>query len=72
MSRVRFLSEAPADRPSLSVPSRKRIVQESPTWPREEAFARQSEVAAPAVASADAIEGVLAFAEKRPPRWSGR
>nr|WP_221333582.1 crotonase/enoyl-CoA hydratase family protein [Nocardia transvalensis] len=56
----------------LSIAASKRIVDESPEWPAETAFARQGEVAGAALSSEDAAEGVLAFAQKRPPVWKGR
>lgn len=56
----------------LSVAASRRIVLESPGWSPEEAFARQTELAAAAVTSADAQEGIAAFAEGRTPRWQGR
>ncbi len=44
----------------------------APGWSPEEGFERQTELATPVVLSADAQEGVAAYAEKRAPRWSGR
>lgn len=56
----------------LSVRVSKRVIEEAPTWPGEDAFTRQSELASPVILSDDAKEGVAAFAEKREPRWTGR
>jgi acetyl-CoA C-acetyltransferase len=56
----------------LSVRTGKRIIDDAPTWPVEDAFTRQSELASPVILSDDAKEGVAAFAEKREPRWTGR
>ena len=56
----------------LSVQVSRRIVEESPGWSREEAFARQSDLASVAVTSEDAAEGIAAFAEGRAPVWRGR
>lgn len=66
------LAERVAANAPMSVAIGKRIVQEAPHWDADEAFVRQSELAAPAISSQDAAEGVAAFAEKRAPRWSGR
>ncbi|MEW9528880.1 crotonase/enoyl-CoA hydratase family protein [Microbispora sp. NPDC049125] len=56
----------------LAVAATKRIVVESADWSREEMFAKQGEIAGPVFVSKDAMEGAAAFAEKRPPNWSGQ
>jgi enoyl-CoA hydratase len=42
------------------------------TWPADEVWARQRVLLEQVIASQDAREGALAFAEKRAPVWSGR
>ena len=49
----------------------KRVMAESPAWPAAEVWARQRVLLEQIIASSDAREGALAFAEKRAPRWSG-
>lgn len=56
----------------LAVAASKRIIDESPDWSVAEGFAKQGEIALPAITSKDAAEGALAFAEKRDPVWQGR
>jgi acetyl-CoA C-acetyltransferase len=56
----------------LSVQVSKQIIEQAPDWPVDEAFGRQSDLAAVAVLSEDATEGVRAFAEKRAPVWTGK
>lgn len=56
----------------LSVAASKRIIDESPDWSMAEGFAKQGEIALPALISKDAAEGALAFAQKREPVWQGR
>jgi enoyl-CoA hydratase len=56
----------------LAVAASKRVISESRLWPEPERFRRQDEIVAGVLQSADAHEGALAFAQKRPPVWQGR
>jgi len=55
----------------LALAASKRVIVESADWPSGEAFARQSEIISPVFGSKDAMEGAIAFAEKRAPAWRG-
>jgi enoyl-CoA hydratase len=55
----------------LALAATKRVIVESADWDSGEAFVRQDEVIRPVFASADAMEGAAAFAEKREPVWRG-
>jgi enoyl-CoA hydratase len=55
----------------LALAASKRVIVESADWDSAEAFARQGEIVGPVYASADAMEGAIAFAEKREPVWRG-
>lgn len=56
----------------LAVAASLKVVASAPDWNSAEAFARQQEIVAPVLSSADAIEGATAFAQKRAPNWTGR
>lgn len=55
----------------LSVAMSKRIMAESRDWPANEMWDRQRPLAEGVIGSEDAREGARAFAEKRPPIWTG-
>jgi enoyl-CoA hydratase len=55
----------------LALAASKRVIAESAGWTASEAFARQDEIVRPVFTSADAMEGAMAFAEKRAPAWRG-
>jgi enoyl-CoA hydratase len=55
----------------LAIAATKRIITESRGWSPETMFAEQMKIAMPVFGSNDAQEGATAFAEKRPPRWTG-
>jgi enoyl-CoA hydratase len=56
----------------LAVITSKRVMRDSRDWNDAEAFDRQDAYTAPVFASEDAREGARAFAERRPPQWTGR
>ncbi|MDT5013367.1 MAG: enoyl-CoA hydratase [Mycobacterium sp.] len=55
----------------LAVAATKRIIVESRNWSPEEMWREQIKILMPVFGSNDAKEGAIAFAEKRPPRWTG-
>ena len=71
LAEARGLAAELAHNAPLALAATKRIVVESADWHSDEAFARQDAIVGPIFASADAIEGAAAFAEKRPPVWRG-
>ena len=72
LAQARVLAAEIGRNAPLSLAATKRIVAESADWPLAEAFDRQGEIAGPVFVSADAMEGAVAFAEKRPPVWRGQ
>jgi enoyl-CoA hydratase/carnithine racemase len=65
------LAEKIAANGPLAVAATKRIIVESRGWTPDTMFAEQNTILAPVFTSNDAKEGAIAFAEKRPPRWTG-
>lgn len=63
----RIIANAP-----LSIAVSKRVIVEQRDWSIADSFDRQEEITGGLLTSADAREGATAFAEKRPPVWSGR
>jgi enoyl-CoA hydratase len=55
----------------LAVQMTKRIMTESANWPADEVWDRQRPLVDSVLATNDAREGAVAFAERRPPRWTG-
>ena len=55
----------------LAVAATKQIIVESRGWSPETMFAQQNKILMPVFSSNDAKEGAIAFAEKRPARWTG-
>jgi enoyl-CoA hydratase len=71
LSAARELADQISKNAPLALAATKRVIVESLDWPASEAFARQGLIAGPVFGSADAMEGALAFGEKRPPVWRG-
>jgi len=55
----------------LAVAASKKILVEGRNWSPEERWKKQLAILAPVFMSKDAKEGAIAFAEKRPPNWTG-
>lgn len=56
----------------LAVAISKQVVLNSSDWSSDEMWAKQQELVNPVFSSEDAIEGSVAFAEKRAPNWKGK
>jgi enoyl-CoA hydratase len=72
LAAARDLAAAIAANGPLAVRATKHIVSHADQWPVAEFWQRQLAIVAPVFTSADAREGAIAFAEKRPPRWTGQ
>jgi enoyl-CoA hydratase len=68
---ARELAGRIAENAPLALAATKRVIVESPDWHSAERFAKQGEITGPVFVSKDAMEGAVAFAEKRRPEWSG-
>ncbi|WLW58220.1 crotonase/enoyl-CoA hydratase family protein [Streptomyces sp. YU58] len=66
------LAERLADNAPLALAAVKRVVRAADGTPDVEAFAFQRGAMKTLMASDDVREGMTAFAERRPPRWTGR
>jgi len=55
----------------LAVAASKSVARQARDWPPAERWRRHDALLAPVFASADAVEGARAFAEKRAPVWTG-
>ncbi len=55
----------------LAVAATKQIIVESRGWSPDDMWKNQTKILAPVFMSNDAKEGAIAFAEKRPPKWTG-
>jgi enoyl-CoA hydratase len=56
----------------LAVAATREIVARAGDWTMADGWVEQEKIYTPVFASADAQEGARAFAEKRPPVWTGR
>jgi enoyl-CoA hydratase len=56
----------------LAVRATKQIVARGGDWTADERWTRQAELMQSVMTSNDAREGATAFAEKRPPVWTGK
>jgi enoyl-CoA hydratase len=65
------LAERISNNGPLAVAATKRIIVEARGWSPEEMWKKQTKILAPVFMSKDAREGAVAFAEKRPPKWTG-
>ncbi|MFR9774025.1 crotonase/enoyl-CoA hydratase family protein [Nocardia sp. SC052] len=72
LPRARQLADALLRNGPTALVATKRIVADSAGWTDDQAWDQQLSIARTALEAEDASEGLLAFAEKRTPRWKGR
>jgi enoyl-CoA hydratase len=65
------LAERIGNNGPLAVAATKKIIVEARGWSPEDMWKNQTKILAPVFMSNDAKEGAIAFAEKRPPKWTG-
>jgi enoyl-CoA hydratase len=69
---ARALAEKIAANGPLAVAASKRVITSSQDWHTGNMFGEQAQIVQPVLTSQDAIEGSMAFAEKRAPNWTGK
>jgi enoyl-CoA hydratase len=69
---ARDLATEIAQNAPMSLIASKEIIANAGRWPENSLWPRQNEILERVITSQDAREGALAFAEKRPPVWTGR
>jgi enoyl-CoA hydratase len=72
LAAARELAATIAANGPLAVRATKSVIAGAAGWPVAEFWDRQRDIVEPVFTSDDAREGARAFAEKRPPRWTGR
>jgi enoyl-CoA hydratase len=72
MAEAVALAERIAANAPLAVRHSKRVMKLAAEVPESEGWAINAESVAVVFSSADAMEGPIAFAEKRPPNWQGK
>jgi len=63
------LAAAISQNSPLAVRTSKQVLESQRDWSAAEGWERQAELFAAVLAAPDAMEGAIAFAEKRPPNW---